>query len=167
MHGSIRDGLEDLLAGKRPAIESRGGVEAERLSGHLHSCEECSSEFETMQAHSTLLRGLRQEEEVDAAPGFYARVMQRIEERAKQSIWAVWVYSSVGKRLTFASFALAVVLGSYFIAQESRDGHLMAGSMVAQGLHFDAPVIGSPSEQRDAVLENFALQRVALQRSPR
>lgn len=157
MHGSIRDRLEDLLAGRGAAAGS------ERLSGHLHSCEECSSEFETMQAHSALFRGLRQEEELDAAPGFYARVMQRIEERARQSIWAVWVYSSVGKRLTFASFALAVVLGSYFIAQESRDGHLMAGTIVAQSLHYDPPVTGSQSEQRDAVLENFAVQRVDVQ----
>jgi hypothetical protein len=113
-----------------------------------------------MQAHSALLKELRApEDEVEVAAGFYARVIQRIEERAKQSIWAVFVYSPFAKRLTYASFALAVLLSSYVIAEESRDGHLTAQTMVAQGAHFDPPVVGSVAEQRDAVLENFAFER--------
>jgi hypothetical protein len=107
-----------------------------------------------------MLQELRVPEEVEPAAGFYARVMQRIEERARQSIWAVFIYSPFAKRLTYASFALAVLLGSYVIAEESRDGHLTAPStMVAQGSHFDPPVVGSTAQQRDAVLENFAFER--------
>jgi hypothetical protein len=54
---------------------------------------------------------------------------------------------------------VAVLLGSYVIAQESRDGHLTAHTMVARGAHFDPPVVGSVAQQRDAVLENFAFDK--------
>jgi hypothetical protein len=93
---------------------------------------------------------------VEPAAGFYARVLQRIEERAKDSIWAVFIYSPFGKRLTFASFTLAVLLGSYVVAQESHDGHLLRGQVTAQELHYDALVAGSQAQQRDLVLANFA-----------
>jgi len=161
MHGSIRDGLiryglEDLLSDKSKEAEDR------KLRDHLRSCEECSGELTTMRSHSALLRELRAPDETDAAAGFYARVIQRIEERVQDSIWAVFVYSPFAKRLTYASFALAVLLGSYVIAEESRDGHLSARNMVAQGSYVP-PVIGSQAQQRDAVLENFAFERGSIQ----
>lgn len=113
-----------------------------------------------MRTHSELLKELRAPEEAEVAAGFYARVLQRIEERAKQSIWAVFIYSPFAKRLTYASFALALLLGSYVIAEESRDGHLSARTIVAEApAHYDPPVIGSVAQQRDAVLENFAFER--------
>jgi anti-sigma factor RsiW len=154
MHGSIRGGLEDLLSGKGPPARTEG------LNEHLHSCGECSAELNTMSAHAALLRSLRAPDDAEPGAGFYARVMQRIEEHAKDSIWAIFVYSPFGKRLTFASLALAVMLGSYVIAQESRDGHLLADSMIAgQTLQYAVPVQCSPAQQRDAVLENFASLR--------
>ncbi len=150
MHRSMRDVLEDLLAGKsNNANGSRG------LGEHLSSCCECSNEFKDMQAQSELFRSLGVAGELDPAPGFYARVMQSIEEHARNSIWAVFIYSPFGKRLALASFTLALALGSYVVVEESRDGHLTE-SVVAQQLHYDAPVVGSPDQQRDAVLENFA-----------
>lgn len=150
MHGSIRDGLEDLLSDTQSTRE---------LHSHLSSCAECSTELKAMREHNALFRELRAPGEVEAAAGFYARVIQRIEERAKESIWAVVIYSPFAKRLTYASFALAVLLGSYVIAQESRDGHLTAETITAQGVRFNPPVIGSLAQQRDAVLENFASER--------
>lgn len=166
MHGSIRDGLiqyglEDLLSDKRSAVKSQE-EEDRKLRDHLRSCEECSGELTAMRAHSALLRELRAPEETDAAAGFYARVIQRIEERVQDSIWAVFVYSPFAKRLTYASFAVAVLLGSYVIAEESRDGHLSARNIVAQGSYVP-PVIGSQAQQRDAVLENFAFERGSIQ----
>ena len=113
-----------------------------------------------MQAQAELIRTLRAAEEVEPAPGFYARVLQRIEERAKESIWAVFVDSPFGKRLAYSSLLLAVLLGSYVITQEKRDGHLGEPPIIAQSVHQDALVAGSPAEQRDAVLENFAAHPV-------
>jgi len=105
-----------------------------------------------------LFRSLRAGEEVEPAGGFYARVMQRIEERAKDSIWAVFVYSPYGKRLAFASLSLAVLLCSYVVAQEKLDGHLTAESAFRQ-VHYDVPVEGDQAQQRDAVLQNFAVHK--------
>jgi hypothetical protein len=111
-----------------------------------------------MKQQADLLRSLTVEEEVEPVVGFYARVLQRIEERAKGSIWAIFIDSPFGKRLVFASLALAMLLSTYVVAEESRDGHLGGNPIIAQETHNDPdePVMGSRSQQRDAVLVNFA-----------
>jgi hypothetical protein len=113
-----------------------------------------------MQVQAELLKSLRAPEEMEPAPGFYARVVQRIEERAKDSMWGAFIYSPFSKRLMYASLTVAVTLGTYLVTQEARDGHLLGGqAVIAQSAHYDAPVTGSESEQRDAVLENFAVHQ--------
>jgi hypothetical protein len=157
MHGSVRDRLEDLLA-------ARGRVaKNEALTTHLSSCSECSSELASMKAQSELLQLLRPLEDVEPAPGFYSRVLQRIEERAKDSIWSVFIYSPVSRRLVYASLTVALMLGIYVITEERRDGHLGGPNMVAQQLQYHPLVEGSQAEQRDAVLANFASRSGSLQ----
>ncbi len=156
MHRSIRDRLEDLLA-------ARGAASTADLTEHLSSCAACSSELESMNAQSQMLRSLRSTEEIEPAAGFYARVMQRIEERAKESIWGVLIYSPFGKRLAYASLTIALMLGTYVITQEARDGHLGGERIVAQESHYDALVVGNQAQQRDAVLVNFASHQGTLQ----
>jgi len=150
MHGFIRDKLETLLR----AGQQKAGLDQPVIE-HLSSCSECSSEFEIMKAQAELLQSLRAPEGVELLPGFYARVMQRIEERAKESIWAAFV-SPFGTRLAYASLTIAVLLGSYVVARESRDGHLGGQRMIAQNVQYDAPVFGDQEQQRNAVLTNFA-----------
>lgn len=151
MHGSIRNRLEDLLAAKAPAAGDKG------LAQHLAACTECASEVRTMRSQKEMLELLRTPEEIEPAPGFYARVLQRIEDSPVRSIWLVLVESPFGKGLAFASLTLAIVLGSYVVTAEARDGHLQMNRMVvAQDVHFDAPVTGDQDQQRDAVLENIA-----------
>jgi hypothetical protein len=116
-----------------------------------------------MKAQSEMLQSLRAPELLEPAPGFYARVLQRIEERAKDSIWASFIYSPFAKRLVYASLTLALMLGTYVITEESRDGHLGKPAVVAQQLHEDPLVAGSQAEQRDAVLANFASHSGSLQ----
>jgi hypothetical protein len=152
MHAFIRERLEDLLADK-------GGAAGKEFNTHLSGCDECSSELDLMQAQSRLVKSLRLPEEMEPSAGFYARVLQRIEERTKDSIWAVFIYSPVGKRLAYASLTLAVALGSYVITQETLDGHLTGEPTIAQEAHYDAPVMGSQQQQRDAVLINFAVHQ--------
>jgi predicted anti-sigma-YlaC factor YlaD len=151
MHRSIQDRLEALLANRGNAVRP------EEANAHLSSCAECASELTTMQRQADMLASLRAPEEVEPTPGFYARVLQRIEERAKISIWATFAYSAFAKRLTYASLTLAVMLGTYVVTEEARDGHLLGRqTVIASTSHYDPPVTGSESEQRDAVLENFA-----------
>jgi hypothetical protein len=147
MHGSIRNDLESYLEGN--------GVDTP-VTKHLNSCGECAGEVAAMRVHNGLFRSLKSNEEVEPRAGFYARVMQRIEEKAKDSIWAVFVYSPFGKRLAFASLSVALLLGSYVVAQEKLDGHLMSDTVVSEQAHYDAPMDGDQAQQRDAVLQNFA-----------
>jgi len=149
MHGSIRSELENLLEGRASASE---------VKQHLQSCGACATEVDAMRDQIQWFRSLRDGEEVEPAGGFYARVMQRIEERAKDSIWAVFVYSPFGKRLALASLSLAVLLCSYVVAEEKLDGHLTSESAVQQ-VHYDVPVEGDQAQQRDAVLQNFAVHK--------
>ncbi len=155
MHGSTRDGLEELLA-------ASGAVGCDRqMREHLSACPECVSDVKAMKTQSDLLQLLRTPEEVEPSPGFYARVLQRIEERAKGSIWSVFIYSPFGKRLVFASLTVAAALGTYVVTQESQDGHLRGFSVMVQDAHDDALVEGNQAQQRDAVLANFASHDLA------
>lgn len=167
MHGFIRDQLEDLLSAEPSASRLPGTAakyDVHEVGKHLESCAECSSEFESIKTQSALLRTLRPPEvEAEPGAGFYARVMQRIEEGAKDSIWSVFIYSPFGRRLAYASLAIAALLGTYVVSLEARDGHLGAKTTVAQQLASDAPVFGSPAQQRDAVLINFASSQEPVQ----
>jgi predicted anti-sigma-YlaC factor YlaD len=151
MHGSVREELENLLAAK-PSAGARN------ISDHVSNCNECASEIDAMRLQAEMLKTLRVPVEIEPGPGFYARVLQRIEEGARRSIWWVFVYSPLGKRLAYASLALSVVLGSYVIAAESNDGHLTDSAYTSKpvrGGHADPIVIGSAEQQRTAVLANF------------
>jgi hypothetical protein len=158
MHGSVREELETLLAAKPSAAASK-------IADHISACQECASEVEVMRTQSQMLRTLQAPIVLEPSGGFYARVMQRIEESAKRSIWWVFVYSPVGKRLAYASLAITLALGSYVVAAESNDGHLSARTVVAQNenAHYDAPVMGTADQQREAVLENFVSHPAPLQ----
>ncbi len=150
MHGTIRGRLEDLLK-KEP--------EDRNLRDHLASCAECSSELTEMKRHSAQLASLRGPE-IDVRAGFYGRVLQRIEEQEPICFWSFFVDSAFSKRLAIVSVSVAVAMGSYVISQESREKPIVPGIVAMNAsAHYDAPVIGSRAEQRDAVLENFASHR--------
>jgi len=146
MHGPIREHLEELL-----------GTDAERpdAKAHLASCNECTRELAEMNRQARMLQALRAPEEIEPAPGFYARVLQRIEERKLTSMWSVLTDTPFGKRLAIASLALALALGTWVIGVEKEDGHLGSGPVIAQQ-NVDVPVIGDQTQQRDAVLVNLA-----------
>jgi hypothetical protein len=132
------------------------------LVKHLSSCAECSSELGAMKAQSALLHSLRAPDELEPEAGFYARVIQRIEERGKDSIWAAFIYSPFAKRLTYASLAATLLLSSYVISQEIQSGP-SDEQIMAQQFHDDPPVTGSLQQQRDAVLVNFVAHQGQLQ----
>jgi hypothetical protein len=109
MHRVIRDHLEEVLAdlpGNNPARQ------------HLDECEECREEIGRMREHARLLRNLRQVEQVEPRPGFYARVMECIEAQRPVSIWNVFSDSPFGRRIAVASMALALAIGAYMFTAE-------------------------------------------------
>ncbi len=149
MHAVVRVRLEEVLRSRDQ------GTGIREVDSHLESCAHCAQEVAALREQSRLVQQLR----VDAEPmpGFYARVLLRIEERAAKSIWAVFVYTPFGKRLAYASLALALVFSGYVIGMEAQDGHMMAafdGPAVTSPA--DTPVHGDATDRREAVLVNFA-----------
>lgn len=147
MHRSIRDHLEEVLAG------SRDGVSGE-VQEHLANCEECDFELKAMREQAVLLRNLRSEAEPRA--GFYARVMERIEAEGPASIWNVFIESTFGRRVAIASMALALLIGIYVVSEEQKE-HSTVVTVNAgdQGQVWNQP--GAPD--RDAVLVNLVTYR--------
>jgi hypothetical protein len=139
MHGSVRVELENLLAAEPSAA-------ATEIAG--------------------MLKTLKAPAEMEPSAGFYARVMQRIEASARRSIWWVFVYSPIGKRVAYVSLALSLALGTYMVAAESTDDdavHALVQKAHGNRNHFDALVTGSADEQRAAVLANFVAHPVSEQ----
>jgi hypothetical protein len=66
--------------------------------------------------------------EVEPRPGFYARVMERIEAQTPGSVYELFFDSVFGRRLAMASLALALLLGVYVISSEQMASPQAAGS---------------------------------------
>lgn len=132
MHRLVQDNIEDVLA----------GVEAASVAQHLRVCEACRSEVAAMREHAAALRALRAPEEAEPRPGFYARVMERIEAQGPISIWNLFIESAFGRRIAMASLALALLLGVYLISSErAADQPIVAGEQTQPAVVFgeDAP----------------------------
>jgi hypothetical protein len=66
------------------------------------------SQFEKQ---SRMIRStLRTSEEVEPAPGFYARVLERIEAQKSSSVWSVLLEPLFFRRLAYATAALLLLL---------------------------------------------------------
>jgi len=109
-----------------------------------------------MKEQIELLHSLRAPEDLEPAPGFYARVMQRIEEGGVASIWSVFTEGPFGKWLAYGFLAVALLLGTWVIGVEREDGHLGQPPTIAQERENDMPVTGDRAHQRDVVLVNLA-----------
>ena len=149
MHDPIKEHLEDLL---KPRGGTPSGVES-----HLANCGECREELAQMRGQSRLFDALRVPG-IDPAPGFYARVIGRIEAQDRSSIWNVFTESPFGRRLAVASLTLALLLGAYLVSTEPGDRFAPSDSSVAIAEQVpEVPAIGSDTEQtRDTVLVNLS-----------
>ncbi len=155
MHLLVRENLEDYLSG-RSGPERRKNLEA-----HLAECAACRQEFTAMAGSAELLRQLRPPEDADAemAPGFYARVMERIASERASSFWSLVVEPSFGRRVVFACLMLLALLGAYVAASGPGDypGQHRPEAMLAvrqpAPLPSKAPRLGPDlTRNRDAVL---------------
>jgi len=148
MHQPVREGLEEYLAGRLPSGE---------FESHLQSCAECSVEVEILREQSRLVRVLRADETVEPAPGFYARVLNRIEQHVRPSIWALLLEPSLGRRIAMASAVLTVAIGAYIVSTEPfRPARMNPTAIYAiQALpQQDTPAV--EAQDRDLVLANLA-----------
>jgi len=167
MHRLIRENLEEVLKGADTETPA---------SRHLEECDECREDVAAMRQHAAVLRTFRApaEQELEPRAGFYARVMERIEAQGPASIWDLFFDSMFGRRLAFASLALALLLGVYLAtAEQSTEPDLAAdysisavevlpvqtpnGQFVA--LHDDAGVMLPGDPDDESVLVNLVTYR--------
>lgn len=119
MHREVLDQMENVLSAARtPPVYTAASASA---WAHLAGCEACRGELAAMKAQAQGIRSLRtpkEFEDLEPRPGFYARVMERIEAEGPVSIWNLFMESPFGRRIAVASFALALLLGVYLISSE-------------------------------------------------
>jgi len=148
MHQSIRKSLEDYLKGNVSDIPGE-------FHRHLGECPDCASELRKLEAQSRLLRSLNSAAEAAPRPGFYARVMERIEAQRPVSIWSVFLDRKFGFRLAVASGMLAALLGGYLVTSEPAGPENGVAPSVAAAALSDT----GAQQQRDAVLVDLASYR--------
>ena len=146
MHDPIRKKLEAYLENAaEPGRRSGDGEFQEHLSG----CRECAGDVTRMAEQAMLVRSLRQPD-AEPAPGFYARVLERIETQSgERSIWTTLVETAFGRRLALASATAALVMAGYIVSTEPRDGAAILDNR-------SSIVSPQPDQDRDAVLVNLA-----------
>lgn len=146
MHEPAREHIEAYLAGS-------DGVPAS-FTAHLNACAACEQEARELKLQAKLLRHLRYEAEYDPGPGFYARVIDRIDTQRRPSVWSLFREPAFGRPLAVASLALALLMGFFLFTSEP--GH--PGAATAQqtitlpGEDQVAPVFGVTPEQDRAVI---------------
>ncbi len=153
MHGLIRDRLEAYLGG------GPGKVPPE-FEDHLQRCRECREEVSWMQDQSQLLHALTAPAAVDPAAGFYARVLERIEQQQVPSIWSVFLEPAFARRVLATSLALATILAGYLAYSESRGNVLPADAETLISDQSHPPGLGQNRDQdRETILVTLATYR--------
>jgi len=123
MHRHVREHLEEMLADKGPTAGDPLSPQTHSAAGpegHLAKCRECREEVKAMREQAALLREWRVPDtvEVEPRPGFYARVLERIEAEGPGSIWSLFFDSAFGYRIALASLALAALLCVCLVSSE-------------------------------------------------
>ena len=154
MHQQIRQSLEDFLRGKH-----HGELPAE-FQAHLGECAECADELGLLQEQSRLLKSLgsgASSDEIEPRPGFYARVIERIQAQPP-SVWSVFLERKFGFRLAVASAALVAVLATYLVTSEANGPEFVSrpGIAASGSTRGAATTASAPSDERDAVLVDLA-----------
>jgi len=154
MHELIKDNLEEYLNGCREKVP-------QEFHAHLRACEACASELKLLEMHSGMLRALRHGEELEPRAGFYARVMDRIEDQSRSSIWSVFLEPRFGRRLAVASAALILLLATYLVTTEPGGPDIApaTAAIMTNNQSSDVTIAQDTPEQqqqRDAILVDLA-----------
>jgi len=122
MHREIFEHLEDVLSGAPPDLAVR----------HLGKCAECREKVAAMQGQAVMVRQLKPLPDAEPRPGFYARVLERIEAEGAASIWNLFAESVFAKRIAIASLSLIVLLGIYLVSAERSAEPMVSGQPMVQ-----------------------------------
>jgi anti-sigma factor RsiW len=159
MHDLLREHLEGYLAGHLPSVLRQ------QLDAHLAQCPECRREWEAHRGLSKSLQTLRAPAslEWEPLPGFYARVMDRVDAERVVPFWALLIDPDFGRRLVFACLVLLAILGGYFAAFQPVDysnQHRPEAILAGQPAPFPTPRLGPNLERnRNAMLATLVSDR--------
>jgi anti-sigma factor RsiW len=150
MQDQIMSRLEDYLSGRLPAGADAGFEAALSVDGSARA------DVLAMAEQAGWIReALRVEGDVAPAPGFYARVMNRIEAEPQPGLLSIFL-EPFGRRLVYAAGALMVVLAVAMYSSESAAGPELAGNPSSAGILVDAEpgvhLVGETNEDRGRVL---------------
>lgn len=147
MHEPVIDSLEEILG---------GGTPAPAAETHLKACAECREEVAALASHSRMFQALRAPE-LEPTPGFYARVINRVEREVRPSIWSLFGESVFARRLAFASMSLTILLGTYMLSSADRATIVNAPeSIMADGGQYETVSNGDSDQDRETVLVHLA-----------
>jgi len=118
--GSVQDGLEDtqleeiVSAGRMPEADSFAGA---LLQQHPHTRTEVAQMIEISRLiRDNLTVSAEEEQALMPSPGFYHRVMSRVESQA--SVWDFF-FQPFARRLVYASMALAILIFAIVVADHN------------------------------------------------
>jgi anti-sigma factor RsiW len=152
MHGVVIESLEEYLSGALKPAAQRD------IEAHLSNCRSCREEIRAMREVSQWFGGLRYEEVLEPAPGFFARVMGQVGERKSVPSFA-GMFSldlAFGRRLVFASLLTLAILGSYLVSRETGyPSELSPEAVMAQE---GSPAFDSASAQDNMLVTLLAYE---------
>lgn len=158
MHRVVMDSLEDYLAGTLEPVERH------EIDAHLATCAACREELQGMEDLSLLFGSFRletsnksEDTEFAPAPGFYARVMERVAENQAAPSWSnFFAFNPAwGRRLAFSCLLLLVAMGTFLVSSERSyaSGPMPDAVMAEQNqASFDS---GPASESMLVTLANY------------
>ncbi len=150
MHAPIKDGLEEYLK------DPDDGKIPEVFRAHLKACSSCAEQVRVLEAQKQLLRSLRTDDQWEPRAGFYARVMNRIDEEEVESIWSALLEPGFGRRLAFACAAFVLVFGTYLVSTEPGEHNIdSSGVVMSQDRISNTGDHSVQPAQRNAVLVNL------------
>ena len=114
-----------------------------------------------MAAQARLVRGLRSEPDIEAARGFYARVMSAVEARQRSSVLGAFTDTAFARRLIYACLATVIILGSYLLYTEQATPFRAPAPVrfLAAGAPDSGPVGADQQRDRERVLVSLASYR--------
>lgn len=153
MHRIVRERLEDYLRG------APGKTLPPEFEEHLRACAECREELGCMQEQSRLLHVLAPSEAMEPAPGFYARVLERIESQRRPSFWDAFLEPAFGRRLLVTSLALVCVLGGFLAFTEAASEASVSRPEAVMTAEHPAGMGVNADQDRETVLVSLATYR--------
>jgi anti-sigma factor RsiW len=148
MHSLVKEHLEELLDAQGIRTSDAG------VDSHLAGCHACRRELDALRAQAVIFQSLRPSTGAEPHPGFYARLMDRIEAQQRPNFWGAFLEPGFSRRIVFASLIFLVLFGGYLASSERAMPVMASGPEVimADTAQTVSEIGSDPQQDRDAIL---------------